>query len=90
MSELRNEALSFDAFIPILHLYMKRNKLVTKGAGSDPIGVLIAIGMPHWTVNIKRKNTDAVKTKYVSFLQIIVKKNRYSFQDFQIDKVGLD
>ena len=50
---------------------MKRNKLVTKGAGSDPIGVLIAIGMPHWTVNIKRKNTDAVKTAHTYICMII-------------------
>ena len=71
MSELRNEALSFDAFIPILHLYMKRNKLVTKGAGLDPIGVLIALGMPHWTVNIKRKNTDAVKTAHTYICMIL-------------------
>ena len=40
--------------------------------------------------HFSEENADAVKTKYVSFLQIIVKKNWYSFQDFQIDKVGLD
>ena len=35
-------------------------------------------------------NADAAKSEYANFLQTVVNKNRSSFQDFQVDEVGLD
>ena len=35
-------------------------------------------------------DADPAKSEYANFLQTVVKKNRSSFQDFQVDEVGLD
>ena len=67
------------------HLAKKKGLLFFKGGGGGLIRPCTLCSK-----HFSEENTDAVKTKYVSFLQIIVKKNWYSFQDFQIDKVGLD
>ena len=39
---------------------------------------------------ITETNADASKNEYANFLQIVVKKNRSLFQDFQVDEVGLN